>query len=222
MRTKQESIEINSIVVITNTYISDKRTINMVSKLKVIESAQDDYRNKRKFAIAHNGSTVKQEALKRQILLNTSNDDILLINSETMSDDNVKEALKNPNFNFAKYAGIIYSPSVQSGLSYDVKDTIHSIYGIFGNCSNSSNDICQMLHRSRHPISNEVMVSVEMFNFGVPKPTTSDAMMRSLKTSRSHIYSQANIALWYANYVYQLHYTSLIQPYQKHPNHHFL
>ena len=190
MRTKQESIEINSIVVITNTYISDKRTINMVSKLKVIESAQDDYRNKRKFAIAHNGSTVKQEALKRQILLNTSNDDILLINSETMSDDNVKEALKNPNFNFAKYAGIIYSPSVQSGLSYDVKDTIHSIYGIFGNCSNSSNDICQMLHRIRHPISNELMVSVEMFNFGVPKPTTADAMMRSLKTARSHIYSQ--------------------------------
>ena len=191
MRPTQESIELNtSTVVITNTYIPESRKINMVSKLKVIESAQDDYKNKRKFAIAHNGSTVKQEALKRQILLNTSNDDILLINSETMSDDNVKEALKNPNFNFAKYAGIIYSPSVQSGLSYDVKDTIHSIYGIFGNCSNSSNDICQMLHRIRHPISNEVMVSVEMFNFGVPKPTTADAMMRSLKTARSHIYSQ--------------------------------
>jgi hypothetical protein len=182
-------------IVITNTYISESRKINMVSKLRVIESAINDYKQKRKFVIAHNGSTVKQEALKRQILLstiefNSIDDDILVINSETMLDDNVKEALKNPNLNFAKYAGIIYSPSVQSGLSYDVKNTIHSIYGIFGNCSNSSNDICQMLHRIRHPISNELKVCIEMFNFGTPKPTTTDAMMRSLKTARSHIYSQ--------------------------------
>ena len=181
MRTKQES------VVITNNYISQKRTINMVSKLKVIEAAQDDYRNKRRFVIAHNGCTEKQEALRRQI---SNADDILLINSETMSDDNVKEALKNPNLHFAKYAGIIYSPSVQSGLSYDVKDTIHSIYGIFGNSSNSSNDICQMLHRIRNPISNEIMVSIEMYNFSKPKPTTSDSMLRFLKTAREHIYSQ--------------------------------
>ena len=48
-----------------------------------------------------------------------------------------------------------------------------------------------MLHRIRNPICNELIVCIEMFNFGTPKPTTTDAMMRSLKTARSHIYSQS-------------------------------
>ena len=139
-------------LIINNTYVGDTREINMVSKNKIIESVIDDFKHKKKFVIAHNGSVVKQEALKRQILRanghspKTEDYDILVINSDTMGDANVKLALENPNVEFGKYAGILYSPSVQSGLSYDVRDTIHSIYGIFGNCSNSTNDACQMLH----------------------------------------------------------------------------
>ena len=67
-----------------------------------------------------------------------------------MGDADVIEAFENPNVEFGKHAG---SPSVQPSLSYDVCDTIYSIYGIFGNCSNISNDICQMLHQIRHPIN---------------------------------------------------------------------
>jgi hypothetical protein len=180
MRIKQES------VVITNTYKPESRIINISAKEKVIESAKEDYKNNRRFVIAHNGSPASQETLKRFI---SKKDDILLINSEHMSDDNVKEVLKNPNINWCKYMGIIYSPSVQSGLSIDIKDTIHSIYGIFGNSSNSSNDISQMLNRVRHPISNEIMVSIDMYNFNNVKPTNKDDMIRYLKTSRSHIFN---------------------------------
>jgi hypothetical protein len=108
-----------------------------------------------------------------------------------MGDANVKLALENPNVEFGKYAGIIYSPSVQSGLSYDVRDTIHSIYGIFGNATNSTNDACQMLHRIRNPINKQIMVWIDFYNFGAPKPTTVDAMMKHLKMARSHIYSNS-------------------------------
>jgi hypothetical protein len=187
----------NSKLIINNTYVGDTREINMVSKNKIIESVIDDFKHKKKFVIAHNGSVVKQEALKRQILRanghspKTEEYDILVINSDTMGDTDVKLALENPNVEFGKYAGVLYSPSVQSGLSYDVRDTIHSIYGIFGNCSNSTNDACQMLHRVRHPINKQVMVSIEMYNFGAPKPTTTMAMMRQLKTARSHIYNNS-------------------------------
>jgi hypothetical protein len=184
-------------LIINNTYVSDQREINMVCKNKIIESVIDDFKHKRKFAIAHNGSVDKQEALKRQILRSgghlptTQEYDILLINSATMSDDNVKLALENPNVEFGKYAGIIYSPSVQSGLSYDVRDTIHSIYGIFGNATNSTNDACQMLHRIRNPINKQIMVWIDFYNFGAPKPTTVGAMMKHLKMARSHIYSNS-------------------------------
>ena len=169
----------------------------MVCKNKIIESIIDDFKHKKKFAIAHNGSVAKQEALKRQILRSnghspqTEEYDILLINSATMSDADVKLALENPNVEFGKYAGIIYSPSVQSGLSYDVRDTIHSIYGIFGNATNSTNDACQMLHRIRNPINKQIMVWIDFYNFGAPKPTTVGAMMKHLKNARSHIYSNS-------------------------------
>lgn len=184
-------------LIINNRYVSDPREINMVCKNKIIESIIDDFKHKKKFAIAHNGSVVKQEALKRQILRSnghspkTEEYDILLINSETMSDANVKLALENPNVEFGKYAGIIYSPSIQSGLSYDVRDTIYSIYGIFGNATNSTNDACQMLHRIRNPINKQIMVWIDFYNFGTPKPTTVVAMMKHLKNARSHIYSNS-------------------------------
>jgi hypothetical protein len=184
-------------LIINNRYVSDPREINMVCKNKIIESIIDDFKHKKKFAIAHNGSVVKQEALKRQILRSnghspkTEEYDILLINSETMSDANVKLALENPNVEFGKYAGIIYSPSIQSGLSYDVRDTIYSIYGIFGNATNSTNDACQMLHRIRNPINKQIMVWIDFYNFGTPKPTTVVAMMNHLKNARSHIYSNS-------------------------------
>jgi hypothetical protein len=184
-------------LIINNTYVSDPREINMVCKNKIIESVIDDFKHKKKFAIAHNGSVDKQDALKRQILRSnghspqTEQYDILLINSATMSDANVKLALENPNVEFGKYAGIIYSPSVQSGLSYDVRDTIYSIYGIFGNATNSTNDACQMLHRIRNPINKQIMVWIDFYNFGAPKPTSVSAMMNHLKLARSHIYSNS-------------------------------
>ena len=188
---------IDTQLIINNRYVSDPRETNMVCKNKIIESIIDDFKHKKKFAIAHNGSVVKQEALKRQILKSnghsptTQEYDILLINSETMSDENVKLALENPNVEFGKYAGIIYSPSIQSGLSYDVRDTIHSIYGIFGNATNSTNDACQMLHRIRNPINKQIMVWIDFYNLGAPKPTTVVAMMKHLKNARSHIYSNS-------------------------------
>jgi hypothetical protein len=104
-----------------------------------------------------------------------------------MGDENVAKALANPNEEFGKYDGVIYSPTVQSGISYDQVNVINSIYGIFGNGSNSSEDVCQMLHRVRHPISNTITVAITEYNHGKHKATSANAIMSMLKNSRKHL-----------------------------------
>ena len=83
----------------------------------------------------------------------------MVICTDTLHRPEVVDALTNPNTTWGEYDVVLCSPSVQSGVSYDVRDTFDSIFGIFGNSTNSSGDACQMLHRVRHPISNEVVVS---------------------------------------------------------------
>jgi hypothetical protein len=76
----------------------------------------------------------------------------------------VKEALIDPNACWGKYDVVLCSPSVQSGVSYDVRDTFDAVFGMFGNSTNSSGDVCQMLCRVRHPKNNDVVVSFECNN----------------------------------------------------------
>lgn len=116
---------------------------------RIIRMAKKDLAAGKKIVVAHNGGKKHHEPMRRQLGMDKN---ILVINSLTIEDERVCEALANPNKEFGKYDGIIYSPSVQSGVSYDIKNVFHRVYGIFSNCTNSSGDACQMLNRIRHPI----------------------------------------------------------------------
>ena len=173
-------------LVIVNNYISHKRTVNLITKNQIMIKISDDILNKRKFILAHNGSKTKIDAIARRLCAN-----ILVIHADTFTNNNVITALQNPNIEFGKYDGVIYSPSVQSGLSYDIKNVFHTIYGMFGNASNSTGDACQMLHRIRNPISDNLFVSIDMYNFGNEKPTTPQRMIEIMKTNRNHLIDSA-------------------------------
>ena len=84
---------------------------------------------------------------------------VLEISSATIGTDEVIAAMANPNKTWGKYQAVIVSPSIQSGVSYDGHD-FDSIYGIFGNRTNSSGDAAQMLYRIRNPKNKRVVVEV--------------------------------------------------------------
>jgi hypothetical protein len=185
------SMRVSEELIIVNEYVKGGVEVIFNSKAQVIQRIQSDFNEGRKCIVAHNGAAEKQLALGRQIA-GVDPYDVLIINSTTMTDDNVKAALASPNIEFGKYKLVIMSPSAQSGLSYDIPDVFTSIYGIFGSASNSSGDACQMLNRVRHPISKKQYVFLEQYNFGEIKPTTATSMKEYLINSKKHIFKKSN------------------------------
>ena len=131
-----------------NTYKNlDERKMEITSNIiNIIDKIKHDVSNKDRCVLVSNGATNKLQVIQRMIGGNS-----LLITRDTLDNPNVIEALANPNTEFGKYTCVIMSPTVQSGLSYDVKDSIHNVYGLFNNFTGTSTDACQMLHRVRHP-----------------------------------------------------------------------
>lgn len=179
-------------IVIVNTHTPTVRIINMTTDESIIREIIENLRKNEKCIIAHNGSVKKQEILARTIQKARPNKKILLINRNSTNKKDVADALNDPNSEWHKHDLIIYSPTVQSGISYDKTDSFDNVYGIFGNCSNSSEDASQMLHRVRHPINNKINVSITMSNFNSAKPTTAKGVKFNLTAPRKHILTNGN------------------------------
>jgi hypothetical protein len=188
MRTAEE-------LIIVNEYIKKGVKVVLNTKSQVIARIKEDYAAGRKFIVAHNGKAESHLALARQISSLSDASDILVINSITANDDDIKAALNSPNTEFGKYNGVFMSPTAQAGISYDMANVFHSIYGIFGNGSNSSGDACQMLNRVRHPISKTQYVNVRLYNFGETKPTNPKTMKDYLMSSKKHIFKKSKGAV---------------------------
>lgn len=157
-----EAIRGKKFKVFINTSTPRKQTINMVeTKEMAIAYAMKDLLAGRKFVIAHNGGTKHHEPLKRTLLKACPGKRILVINTATSRDEDVIAALDNPDVEWGKYDCIIYSPSVQSGVSYDMENVFDRVYGIFANRTNSSGDACQMLNRVRNPAIKKTIVHVK-------------------------------------------------------------
>lgn len=174
-----------------NTAVPNPKEITIVkNQYKVLDSVKSDLSNGRKVVIAHNGGKKHHEPLKRLILKSHPKKKILVINSDTKDDIEVIAALNNPNIEFGKYDCIIYSPSVQSGVSYDVKNVFYRVYGIFSNCTNSSGDACQMLDRIRHPISKNTTVSIQEYNTSIQR--SMDVLKNHILATRGHLKADDN------------------------------
>lgn len=107
-------------------------------------------------------SNNKAKDLKTKIEQDYPDKRILLIHKETDDHEKVKNLL-NVNNTWGLYDVIIYTPSVCMGVSYDIPDTIDSIYA-YG-CENSlgAQEFCQMLHRVRKPINKTIYLSMNLY-----------------------------------------------------------
>lgn len=66
--------------------------------------------------------------------------------------------LKNVNEEWLKYDVIIYSPTIEAGVSFDVPDHIYKIFGIINGGSTSQRSFLQMLARVRNPILSKITI----------------------------------------------------------------
>ena len=171
-----------------------KVTDNAVDILSDIETK---LKNNQRVYVACNGSIEKINAYA-EIMRNAAHDlsktnnvkskkNILVIHRETLGNSVVKASLTDLNSSWGKYDGVIVSPSIQSGLSYDIKNSFNNIYGIFANFTNSSGDCLQMLDRIRHPTSNEIRVSITENNHSIG-PIKQEDLMLSLKAKTAHMW----------------------------------
>jgi hypothetical protein len=155
------------------------------NKTDIVRLAQTDIKEGKKFYIAHNGAVDKIKVLEAMLKATKPEAKILTIHSKTLSKDHVIKALANPNEEWVQYDGVICSPSIQSGISFDPSDVFTNIYGIFGNYTNSTNDCNQMLHRIREPINKLVRVSINTGNQTIG-PTTKKQIEDSFKAKNRH------------------------------------
>lgn len=155
-----------------NKYSDSNLNIRITEKSEsIIEFLKNDLKNNKPFYLACNGSIEKIKGLKRQLLSHDSTKKIIVICSDTQCDKDVEELMLNHEL-IKNYDGIICSPSIQGGVSFDEKNYIHSIYGMFSNCTNTSGDSCQMLRRIRYPINPTMTVGISINKHNVPLTTS--------------------------------------------------
>lgn len=183
----------DSTAIFLNTYQKqNKAEIQLAdSPYTILDDMVGKLKDNKKVYVACNGSIEKinayAEVMRRSRGEQEQPLNILVIHRETLHTEKVHKAISNLNQEWGKYDGIIVSPSIQSGLSYDMPDVFDSVYGIFGNYTSSSPDCIQMLDRIRHPISPQIKVSINMGNNNIG-PTTEKQIIESFKSKTSHLF----------------------------------
>ena len=123
---------------------NNKKIIIATNVNKYRDNELVEYLKKCRYPLHHRGWS-KEEHLRR---CKESEPKILLYTEETLSKQNVKDTLTDVNSTWVNYDVVIYSPSIQSGVSFE-KEHFDEVYGIFTNNTNSYLDCSQMLHRVR-------------------------------------------------------------------------
>jgi hypothetical protein len=150
------------------------RSLDFVSGLSDSDSYkiyQNDYKpNQKKFVFTHDG-----EEFMKQIRTDLTNGKKVCIVSLTKGEEfkeifekdfkviihnsleRNKEILKNVKTEWINAELLIYSPSVEAGVDFDVKNHFHKCYSNITNTSTSYRAFSQMLNRIRNFIDNEVL-----------------------------------------------------------------
>jgi flagellar biosynthesis regulator FlbT len=112
-----------------------------------------DIKEGKNIILASNYSNIKLEVIRNKLLLDCSTltaNDVLLITQQTQADEDVKAAIADVNGpdGFAKYKVVIYSPSIQAGVSFN-REHFHAFYGYWVSSSSGVSSVRQMIHRVR-------------------------------------------------------------------------
>ena len=80
----------------------------------------------------------------------------LIINADT--DDSIKVQLYDVNEMFSNRSLVAYSPTLGSGVDYNVPNHFNKLYGYMCGGSVCARDFCQMLFRIRHIVNKKVII----------------------------------------------------------------
>jgi len=121
-----------------------------------------DYIDAKKKIVIPMASNNKAKDLQMKILEEYPDTKILIIHKET-TDEEKMECVKNVNEKWSEYDVVIYTPSVNMGISYDIPNSFDAIFG-YG-CFNSvaGQEFTQMLHRVRSPKEKNIYVSMDSY-----------------------------------------------------------
>ena len=117
--------------------------------------------------------------------------------------------LKNVNEEWIEYDVIIYSPTIEAGVSFDIPNYFYKIFGIINVNSTSQRSFYQMLSRIRNPISKDITVlndgikgsnSKCFFNFDEVKSAMVES--RKLKIIYKDGKSKSTLDLYDINSIY--------------------
>ena len=183
-----------------------KRNYNMevtTDEINIRNEIFKAVKSNNKIVIASNSSHIKLVELQKEInklditymdketgLYRNRKPNTILYTRETMKNKQTAETLTDVNNSWINYDVVIYSPTIQSGLSFE-QQHFDYCYGIFNNKTNSYNDCSQMLHRVRQV--NKYYVCINQLYTGYLSTTEKD-IEEQLKISRYNlIYNKPSI-----------------------------
>ncbi len=149
----------SEITYINNTYTQEYNLTFVPEEQRIMNMMRNDLIDGKRIVVATNRSIETAMNLKK--MLSNIEDlvplkkgqekkaiikkNVLLICKET---ENTRKLLKDVNNTWSQYDAIIYTPTIQSGVSFE-REHFDNVYGLFVNLTNSAQDASQMLHRVR-------------------------------------------------------------------------
>lgn len=159
---KEKNIQKNEIHILVNNYRPAKDYTLVSCNISTWIRRIYLYLEKNKKLAIVMASNNKAKNIKEEILKKFSHVKILLINVEM--DQNEKERfLINVNESWSKYDVIIYTPSVNMGVSFDIENYIDNIFCYGCNNSITSQELFQMIHRVRSPKDKNIYVTMDNY-----------------------------------------------------------
>lgn len=148
-------------LLITNSYKPENKPKHYITTdhKDYYDKLINDINQNKNIVMCSNFSHNRLVSIRKTIMEDTKleDGDILLITSRTQTDELVSKCLddvNNPTFGFGRYRMVIYSPTIQAGVSYTGKH-FDLCYGYFLNSSCDVNATTQMIKRVRHLNDNE-------------------------------------------------------------------
>jgi hypothetical protein len=138
-------------IIIHNNIVKDIKRYTFVSEYQKFKDSVDTDLSDNK-----NVCLVTMSSTQGMWFYNKYKDSYDTMLHSSKSDDQMKDKLQDVE-RFWKCRLLIYTPSVQSGVSFDTEH-FDQMYVILSSKSCSSRDVCQMTHRVRRFKSNDVMV----------------------------------------------------------------
>lgn len=161
------------------TNIIKPHKVTIFNQEEVINKIYDDVRLHNKIIIATASDTLGRD-LECDLNRRFKDIKILYINKNgafinTITDDfNTKNKiamkrkeliLANVDIEFIKYDVVFYTPTVQTGLSFNIPNYFHRTYGLLNINTIDTTQTCQFLNRCRNTMTNDIFLS--MNNFGI-------------------------------------------------------